>query len=229
MKQSKQQKQPSVTAIKAVIFDMDGTLIDTEKYYRRFWPMALAEFGYTMTDSQALSMRSLGRPFAPIRLKEMFGAGIDYVQVRQRRKELMEACIEKEGIQCKQGAVELLQYLREKGITTAIATATDLERTGKYLEMAGLQGYFDELISATMVKEGKPSPDIYLYACEKLGLQPAECIAVEDSPNGVLSAYRAGCKVIMVPDQTMPEDELTPCLYACAASLSEIAGYLNLE
>ncbi len=219
----------SVTAIKAVIFDMDGTLIDTEKYYRRFWPMALAEFGYTMTDAQALSMRSLGRPFAPVRLREMFGEELDYVQVRQRRKELMEACIEKEGIQCKQGAVELLQYLKTKGITTAIATATDLERTEKYLEMAGLQGYFDELISATMVKEGKPSPDIYLYACEKLGIQPGECIAVEDSPNGVLSAYRAGCKVIMVPDQTPPEGELLHCLYACAASLSEIAGCLNLE
>lgn len=219
----------SVTAIKAVIFDMDGTLIDTEKYYRRFWPMALAEFGYTMTDAQALSMRSLGRPFAPIKLREMFGEELDYVQVRQRRKELMEACIEKEGIQCKQGAVELLQYLREKGITTAIATATDLERTGKYLEMTGLQGYFDELISATMVKEGKPSPDIYLYACERLGLQPGECIAVEDSPNGVLSAYRAGCKVIMVPDQTSPDDKLMTCLYACAASLSEVAGYLSLK
>lgn len=219
----------SVTAIKAVIFDMDGTLIDTEKYYRRFWPMALAEFGYTMTDTQALSMRSLGRPFAPIRLREMFGEELDYVQVRQRRKELMEACIEKEGIQCKQGAVELLQYLREKGITTAIATATDLERTGKYLEMSGLQGYFDELISATMVKEGKPSPDIYLYACERLGLQPGECIAVEDSPNGVLSAYRAGCKVIMVPDQTPPDDKLMTCLYACASSLSEVAGYLSLK
>lgn len=219
----------SVTAIKAVVFDMDGTLIDTEKYYRRFWPMALAEFGYTMTDTQALSMRSLGRPFAPIRLREMFGEELDYVQVRQRRKELMEACIEKEGIQCKQGAVELLQYLREKGITTAIATATDLERTGKYLEMAGLQGYFDELISATMVKEGKPSPDIYLYACERLGLQPGECIAVEDSPNGVLSAYRAGCKVIMVPDQTPPDNKLMTCLYACASSLSEVAGYLSLK
>lgn len=241
MKQPKQQKQSkyqinsranhqkaSVPSVKAVIFDMDGTLIDTEKYYRRFWPMALAEFGYTMTDAQALSMRSLGRPFAPIRLKEMFGEEFDYVQVRQRRKELMEACIEKEGIQCKQGAVELLQYLREKGITTAIATATDIERTEKYLEMTGLQGYFDELISATMVKEGKPSPDIYLYACEKLGLQPVECIAVEDSPNGVLSAYRAGCKVIMVPDQTPPDDKLMTCLYACAASLAEIAGYLNL-
>lgn len=212
--------------IQAVIFDMDGTLIDTEKYYRRFWPMALAEFGYEMTDEQALSMRSLGRPFAPARLRELFGEGIDYVAVRQRRKELMEVCLEQEGIQPKPGAVELLEALREQGIITAIATATDLERTHKYLKMAGLTGYFDEIISATQVEEGKPSPHIYRYACEKLGLAPEECIAVEDSPNGVLSAYRAGCKVVMVPDQTEPGEELASCLYARRDSLKEVGALL---
>ncbi len=208
--------------IRAVIFDMDGTLIDTEKYYRVFWKKALQEFGYTMTDEQALSMRSLGRPFAPERLREWFGEELDYQKVRQRRKELMEQCIEREGIRRKPGALELLFKLRKQGVTTAIATATDLERTEKYLKMAGLDGYFDEIISATMVKEGKPSPDIYLYACGKLGLKPQECIAVEDSPNGVLSAYRAGCKVIMVPDQTKPDGEMHKLLYACVNSLSDI-------
>lgn len=206
--------------IKAIIFDMDGTLIDTEKYYRIFWPRAMAEFGYTMTDEQALQMRSLGRPFAPARLKEWFGEDVDYTAIRQRRKELMEECIDTEGIQSKPGAKELLEQLKENGIITVVATATDSERTAKYLKMAGLDGYFREIISATMVKEGKPSPDIYIYACKKLGLPPEECIAVEDSPNGVLSAYRAGCKVVMVPDQTLPDEELSKCLYACVDSLS---------
>ena len=93
--------------IRAVIFDLDGTLIDTEKYYRVFWPKALAEFGYHMTDQQALFMRSLGRPFAPAQLKAWFGEELDYVKVRQRRKELMEECLEREGIQQKPGAVRL--------------------------------------------------------------------------------------------------------------------------
>jgi DNA helicase-2/ATP-dependent DNA helicase PcrA len=73
-----------------------------------------------------------------------------------------------------------------------------------------------------MVKEGKPSPDIYQYACEQLGRKPEECIAVEDSPNGVLSAYRAGCKVVMVPDQTQPDEKLMKLLYLKCDSLFDL-------
>ncbi len=212
--------------VSAVIFDLDGTLIDTEKYYRIFWPKALAEFGYTLTDERALLLRSLGRPFAPALFKEWFGEDFDYLKVRQRRKDMMEEALMRDGIQKKPGAEELLMYLRRKKITAAIATASDLERTEKYLKRVELLPYFDKLISATMVKEGKPAPDIYLYACRQLGLPPEECIAVEDSPNGVMSAYRAGLRVIMVPDQTKPDKELEQYLYACVDSLAQIPEYL---
>ena len=86
--------------IKAVIFDMDGTLIDTEKYYRIFWPKALAHFGYEMSDEQALSMRSLGCPYAPKHLKEMFhDPNLDYDVIRAYRKKIMEEALQKNGIE----------------------------------------------------------------------------------------------------------------------------------
>lgn len=97
-------------------FDMDGTLIDTEKYYRIFWPKALEAYGYTMTDEQALTMRSLGRPFAPRQLKDWYGEDFDYYVVRDKRKEMMEETLDRDGIKCKPGAVELLEDLK-KGIS----------------------------------------------------------------------------------------------------------------
>ena len=118
--------------------------------------------------------------------------------------------------------MELLEYLKEKKIQRAIATATDTERAARYLKQIGLYEYFDRIICANMVKCGKPSPDIYIYACQQLGLDPSACMAVEDSPNGVTSAYRAGCQVVMVPDQTKPDAELQNMLTACVDSLDQM-------
>lgn len=211
--------------IKIVFFDMDGALIDTEKYFRRFWPKAAAAFGYEMSDGQALSMRSLGRPFAPAQLKEWFGPETDYQAIRAKRTEMMEAQLRIDGLQRKPGAVEILEELKQRGIPAVVVTASPIERTERYLTEVGILQYFDRIISATQVAEGKPSPDVYLLASKEVGFPTEECLAVEDSPNGVMSAYRAGCKVVMVPDQT-PADEMLPYLDGVAETLADLGKFV---
>lgn len=208
--------------IDACIFDLDGTLTDTEKFYQKAWPMALEHFGYKCEPWMPLELRSLGRPFAPLQFKKWFGDDFDYNEVREYRKSIVVDMIKEQGIPLKPGAKEILVWLRENGILTALATANDFERTKGYLTRLGLFDHFDKIICADMVKEGKPSPDIYSYACQQLGLEPQRCLAVEDSPNGVTSAYLAGCKVVMVPDLTQPDQELSKKLYACIPSLMDI-------
>ena len=186
--------------IKAVIFDMDGILIDTEKWLNIYWQQAAKEAGFEVTREDGLAIRSLAGKYAGPYLRGIFGDSFDYEAIRERRKELMREHIAKYGIEKKPGVDDILSYLAEKNIKRAVATATDPERTKQYLTQIGIYDKFDKIVSATTVENGKPQPDVYLYACEQIGEKPEYCIAVEDSPNGVLSAYRAGLSVVMVPD-----------------------------
>lgn len=208
--------------IKGVISDMDGVILDTEKLYVRFWCEAANFYGYPMQTHHALSIRSMARVYAIERLKGYFGEDFDYYTVHDKRIELMDKYIEENGIEPKCGAEELLQFLKENGYKTALATATAPERTKSYLSRLGLYEYFDEIVCASMVKRGKPQPDIYLCAAERLGLKPQECIALEDSPNGIKAASAAGCKTVMVPDLDLPTDEVKPLLYDVAKDLIEV-------
>ena len=208
--------------IKAVIFDMDGLILDTEKLLVKYWCQAANEAGFPMQREHALNIRSLARKYAIPYLQGLFGQDFDYVKIRSRRMELMAQHLSKQGLETKPGINALLDYLSEQGIPAAIATATDLQRTENYLGQVGLLGRFSRIVCAAMVESGKPSPDIYLYAAQQLGLPPQECMALEDSPNGVRSAAAAGCVTVMVPDLTQPDDELLRLMYAKADSLDKV-------
>lgn len=213
--------------IEAVLFDMDGLVLDTEKLYTRFWVEAANALGYPMTFEQGLGMRSLNRNVGAEKLKSYFGDDVDYDEVRNKRIELMDEFVEKEGVYLKPGIHELLDYLQENGIKTAIATSSPIDRTKKYLSSVNIEKRFDELVSGYMVEKGKPEPDIYLYAANKLGVEPENCMVLEDSPAGILAGYRAGCIPVMVPDQDEPDEETKKMLYKRADNLMSVIGIIE--
>ncbi|MCM1055572.1 MAG: HAD family phosphatase [Bacteroides sp.] len=212
--------------IKAVIFDMDGVILDTETLLAKYWCQAAREFGFPMEYKHALELRSLAGEYASPLLKKYFGESFDYTAVRNRRKQLMELDIEQNGLKKKKGIEKALDDIEKAGLHRAVATATDMERAAKYLRAAGLADRFDTVCCGPMVEHGKPAPDIYIFAAERLGLKPQECAAVEDSPNGIVSAYRAGTKPIMIPDLTQPDSELERLLYRKCDSLEELPAAL---
>lgn len=213
--------------LQGVIFDMDGLMLDTEKLLLRFWCEAAAEMGYTMEKKHVLSIRSLDAKYAEPKLQGYFGAEFNYQKIRARRKELMNSYIEEHGIETKQGVRELLVFLKEHGYKTSVATATDLERTERYLKSVDLLQYFDKIVCASMVENGKPEPDIYLRAAKELELLPKNCIALEDSPNGILSAYRAGCMPVMVPDLDEPSEEIRKLLFGLEENLLKVIDLIK--
>ncbi len=213
--------------VKGVIFDLDGLILDTEKLYQKFWKEASMKCGYKMSEETVLKLRSLDSGLAREMLKETFGKDYSYEKVKQVRAALMAEYVEQHGIEAKPGVRELSDHLKANGLKTAIATATNYERATCHLKLAGVRDCFEDIICACELEHGKPFPDVYLYACKKLGLKPEECIALEDSPNGVRSAHAAGCRVICVPDHRDVEDEVKPLIAASAESLADVIGIIE--
>lgn len=213
----------------AVIFDMDGVLIDTEKHYNAAWCQAATEAGFPFTREHALLLRSCEAKEGEKLMQGIFGPSFDYYAIRERRRELVRERLAQYGLEKKPGVEETLRFLRAKGIKTAVATATALDITKSHLTTIGVSDLFDSIVSAKNVAHGKPEPDVYLYACEQIGERPQDCMAVEDSPNGIMAAYRAGLRTVMVPDLTQPDEELTKYLYACVNSLSDLCELVDKE
>ncbi|MCD8217399.1 MAG: HAD family phosphatase [Clostridiales bacterium] len=181
-----------------IFFDMDGTLLDTEKWYTKAWHQAFADCGYPLPMEDVLQLRSLGRPFCYEWCRKKLGPEADLEVVRARRTEIMKPWLEDE-IPVKPMVCETLQALRDSGYRTAVVTASAEERTRKLLKKTGLDAYFDRIICASMVERGKPAPDIYRYAREEMqvvsemqltkeGLLREDGVSVyvmDNSPDGV--------------------------------------------
>ena len=215
--------------IRGILFDMDGLVLDSEILFTRFWREAANLLGYPMTVEQSYGMRSLGKALGQPYLESLFGPGIDYTTVREKRIELMSAYVAEHGIAPKSGIYELMDYLEAAGIPTAIASSSPLDAIEKHLSAANLLHRFQKVCSAHSIPNGKPAPDIYLLAASELGLKPEECLALEDSPTGILSGYRAGCLPVMIPDLDQPGEDTQKLLYAKADSLADIIDILKQQ
>lgn len=203
---------------KGAIFDMDGVLFDTEKLYQDIWQEMAKEHKVELDSGF---------------VKEISGtSGRKMLQVIERYYQvsdgnpIVDACMSRmrnklsESVPVKEGVFDILRFLKEKGVRTAVASSTDRQRIEQNLRMSGIRDYFMEIVSGQEVKNGKPAPDIYLCAAERIGCRAEECFAFEDSENGVRSAYAAGCVTIMIPDLIEPEDGIR-CFRICG-NLKEV-------
>ncbi len=213
--------------IRGVVFDLDGTLLDTEKLYRRFWVEAARQLGYPMEDRHALMIRSMAADRAEPLLKREVCPDFDYHAVRALRRQIMEDYIDKNSVEPKPGLLPMMRDLRRMHMRIALATATPEVRARKYLRMVGVEEMFDAVACAEMVAHGKPAPDVYLLAAQKLNLPPEALLGVEDSPSGVQSAHAAGMTVAMVPDQDEPTEEIVALCALVAPTLEGIAPFVD--
>lgn len=213
--------------VRGVIFDMDGTLLDTEKLYLRFWLEAANRMGYPMKEEHALAIRATAASVAEPMLKRLVCPEFDYHGVRALRRRIMEEYVDIHGIDPKPGMIETLRAIRERGLRIGLATATPEPRARKYLRMVGAEQYFDAVTCADMVEHGKPAPDIYLLACARTGVRPSEALAVEDAPSGIRSAHAAGMRAVLIPDRDVPGEEITALCHAVMPDLPSVLSLMD--
>jgi HAD superfamily hydrolase (TIGR01509 family) len=208
--------------VAAVILDMDGLMLDTESLYKQAWQKAATECGYPLDDSFYLTLVGQPNPACEEALLNHFGRDFPMADFRARWSGLWRTEVETSGIPTKAGLTELLSFLREQQIAMTVATSSDREYAAMSLRAAGLAAtWFEHIVTGDQVLCGKPAPDIYLEAARRLGVAPANCIALEDSDAGVYAASAAGITTVMVPDLKAPSPAARNAAFCVVNSLLE--------
>ncbi|MBE6584163.1 MAG: HAD family phosphatase [Ruminococcaceae bacterium] len=215
--------------INYVIFDMDGTLFDTEPLYKEAWIKTLVD--WNLPDPEGLHPLFVGTGEAEIIeiLKKAGGEHRDYSSIFSYRDEHYYYKLIEKSIPLKAGCVEILEFLREKGIKIALATSTHAKTAHGNLKKAGVFDYFDKIVTGDMIQHGKPAPDIFLTAGELICADPDETIVCEDSFSGIKGAHAAKMKPVMVIDQLSPTPEIAKLTYGIGNSLFDVIDLIKKE
>lgn len=213
------------SSIKAVIFDKDGTLHDTEKVYLEAWTMAARELNVPDIEATVSDCTGTTIPWIADYWAKKY-PHIPFEDYLPRRQYHFHRILES-GIPVKAGAHVLLSYLKAHGIKIAMATSTPWDTVKEHLARTDMTHYFDAIVTGDMVEHGKPAPDIYLMAAERLGVAPEECIGVEDSLSGVRAVCAAGMRAVMVPDMFLPTEEIEGMLWKKCSCLTDIIPLLE--
>jgi len=211
----------------AAIFDMDGLMFDTEQLDLRMWQEAAAAYGYEL--QKALILESVGRTREDTEtlFMQAMGPDFDYHGVRNLRIQRKFELFRKEGVPVKNGLFKLLDTLDSLGMKKAVATSTERSQAERMLILANVFSRFDAVVCGDEIARGKPEPDIFLKAAEKIGTDPEQCIVLEDSFSGIRAAAAAGMDAVMIPDILQPTDEIRRAAHMVCGNLGEAAERLR--
>jgi HAD superfamily hydrolase (TIGR01509 family) len=213
--------------VSAVIFDMDGLMLDTERVAMRAWMSAAAEHRLDLTETIYHGLIGLGGDEGRQYLRNQSWNDSLVEQVERCAWANYTRCLEQEGVPHKDGLFELLDFLDSKPVRRAVATSTKTELAEHKLGRVGVLERFDAIVGGDQVRSGKPAPDIYLRAADRLDCAPSECIVLEDSRNGVRAAAAAGMTVILVPDLCPIDQETAQLAHCTARSLLDVIEKLE--